>query len=806
MRIFLFSLIIVLHFQLINAQQFSIEGNVKESESGTALRYANIRVSGTTYGTSSNKNGEYEIKLHAGKYVIIASYIGYISDTIKIDLNRNLQGINFRLEKSSVNLPEITVLPGENPALKIIRKAIEKRKRRNEKLNSYKYFAYTKGLIKSHNDIIAGQNSIGIGIGGDDTSKLKISGILENESEGYFEKPDYHKDIILARKQSANFPPTINILTGGRLIQNFYDETIHFLGLDLPGPLSSNSLNYYDFYISKTLSMNNQTVFQIYMSPADPSDPGFKGDIFITDKSFDLIKVDLQLNRSANQGGIFDTIDVFQQFSMYDDSIYMPVDYRLIAGVNYLNLVKFGFELNTILYNYTINPKLKKNIFSKAVVTVLPDADKKDSLYWRKSVTIPNTKEEISAYERIDSLENIPKNFWDRFSLLSNRINFSDNFSISAPFGMYHFNRVEGSAIDFGLFFKNLADKRLAASLKTSYGFSDKKFKEDLGFDYLFGDYRTYKFSFNAFNKLSVLFDNEGPFDELVNTLWSLFAKDDFRDYYYSRGFKINFGGEVFPILSLNAGFINQTDNSALINTDFSFFSKHASYDPNPKINDTKTNAVTFGFKFDFRDYIEDGLYRRRVGLNRNQISIRGEVIHSDKNVLKSTSVFTTYKGWIGGSFKTFNFSEFDYNIFAMYNFNSLPFQFLYSVPGSVDFLFGSKSFKTLNTNEIIGDRVLTFNLVHDWGDNIFKWLQIPLLKNSELQLTTFLNGAYSNISKESFSIVPNNIPIHTFKHPFYEAGFGIYHVLFPLELDFAWKLNYRGDNNFRFGIHSFIN
>ena len=409
MRIFLFSLIIVLHFQLINAQQFSIEGNVKESESGTALRYANIRVSGTTYGTSSNKNGEYEIKLHAGKYVIIASYIGYISDTIKIDLNRNLQGINFRLEKSSVNLPEITVLPGENPALKIIRKAIEKRKRRNEKLNSYKYFAYTKGLIKSHNDIIAGQNSIGIGIGGDDTSKLKISGILENESEGYFEKPDYHKDIILARKQSANFPPTINILTGGRLIQNFYDETIHFLGLDLPGPLSSNSLNYYDFYISKTLSMNNQTVFQIYMSPADPSDPGFKGDIFITDKSFDLIKVDLQLNRSANQGGIFDTIDVFQQFSMYDDSIYMPVDYRLIAGVNYLNLVKFGFELNTILYNYTINPKLKKNIFSKAVVTVLPDADKKDSLYWRKSVTIPNTKEEISAYERIDSLENIPK-------------------------------------------------------------------------------------------------------------------------------------------------------------------------------------------------------------------------------------------------------------------------------------------------------------------------------------------------------------------------------------------------------------
>jgi Family of unknown function (DUF5686)/CarboxypepD_reg-like domain len=806
MRIIKFIIIITsVNISLLQAQQYYIKGNVKDAETGAPLSYTNIRVDGTTYGTSANKNGEYEIKLRGDNYTLIASYIGYTSDTIRIDLNRNLANINFILISSSVKLQEVIIKPGVNPALEIIRKAIERRKERYAKLNNYSYFAYTKGLIKSRHDIIAGNNRIGITTGGDDSSSLKITGILENESEGYFEKPDNYKEIILARKQSANFPPTINILTGGRFIQNFYDENVNFLGLDLPGPLSNDALNYYDYYIVKTHAMNNNTVYQISMSPIDPADPGFKGNIYINDKSFDLIKVDLQLNRAANVGGIFDTIDVFQQFSMYDDSIYMPVDYRLIAGVNYLNIVKFGFEFYTIMYNYSINPKLDENIFNKAVVTVLPDADKKDSLYWRNSTTIPNTKEELNAYKRIDSLESVPKTFWDRFSPLSSRIYFSDDFSVSAPLAMYHFNRIEGSAIDLGLYFKNLSNKRLGASLKTSYGFSDKKLKEEFDFSYLMGSYRTYKLTFNVFNKLKILFDNEQPTDELVNTLWSLFAKEDFRNYYYSKGFNIKIEGEVFPILSLNIGFLNQTDNSAFVNTNFSFFSKHKSFNPNPEIYNTKTNAITAGFKFDFRDYIEDGLYRRRVNLSRDQIFIEGEITHSDKNLLKSTSEFTTCKGWISGSLATFQFSELDFKLFGMYNFNKLPYQMFYSIPGSIDFLFNNLSFRTFNMDEIIGDRVVTLNLQHDWGNNIFKWLHIPLLKDSDLQLNTFLNSAFSDISKESLSIISPDTLVKTFKHPFYEIGFGIYHILFPIELDFAWKLNYRGVNNFRIGISSFL-
>ena len=123
--------------------------------------------------------------------------------------------VNFQLNQTDVPLPEVVILPGENPALDIIRKAIEKKTERDAKLKSYEFEAYTKGLIRTTDEISARGRTISSGVGSDDDSvDLKITGILENQSKGYFKKPDEFKEVILARKQSANFPPTINILTG----------------------------------------------------------------------------------------------------------------------------------------------------------------------------------------------------------------------------------------------------------------------------------------------------------------------------------------------------------------------------------------------------------------------------------------------------------------------------------------------------------------------------------------------------------------------------------------------------------------
>ena len=112
-------------------QTYVLSGRVTDAQSGESLSYGNIRVLNTTLGTAANTNGDYELKLSPGEYSLVASYIGYYSDTITVNLNKNLGEINFSLKKTEIFLPDIVILPGENPALEIIRKAIEKKNERN---------------------------------------------------------------------------------------------------------------------------------------------------------------------------------------------------------------------------------------------------------------------------------------------------------------------------------------------------------------------------------------------------------------------------------------------------------------------------------------------------------------------------------------------------------------------------------------------------------------------------------------------------------------------------------------------------
>jgi hypothetical protein len=171
----------------------------------------------------------------------------------------------------------------------------------------------------------------------------------------------------------------LNIFTGGRLIQNFYENRMRITtNSDIPGPLADDALEYYDFYLKNVLAINDNSVYKIYITPADKADPGFEGDIYIADKTFDLLKVDVGLSDAASIGGLLDSVSIVQQFSAFDDSISMPIDYHLFVKINYLGLINFGYEINSILYDFKINPQIDDNKFSKAVITVLPDADQKD--------------------------------------------------------------------------------------------------------------------------------------------------------------------------------------------------------------------------------------------------------------------------------------------------------------------------------------------------------------------------------------------------------------------------------------------
>lgn len=78
--------------------------------------------------------------------------------------------------------------------------------------------------------------------------------------------------------------------------------------------------------------------------------------------------------------------------------------------------------------------------------------------------------------------------------------------------------------------------------------------------------------------------------------------------------------------------------------------------------------------------------------------------------------------------------------------------------------------------------------------------LNFPVIKNWEIMLSLIFNMAVSELNESTKQISPH--PIKTFEHPFYELGFGIGQGIIPFKIEFMWKLNHLGRNNFRVGLN----
>lgn len=98
---------------LLHAQ--TVSGQIIHAQNGEALPYVNIGVIGTTYGTVSGLNGEYDLFLPENESVgdsIRFSSIGFKSQTLAIkDVIIQPIPLQIKLQPTEIELPEIIVKP-----------------------------------------------------------------------------------------------------------------------------------------------------------------------------------------------------------------------------------------------------------------------------------------------------------------------------------------------------------------------------------------------------------------------------------------------------------------------------------------------------------------------------------------------------------------------------------------------------------------------------------------------------------------------------------------------------------------------
>ncbi len=104
---FLLLFFIILSSELIIGQ--NLKGIVKDAGNNDVLSGVTIYVKSLNTGTSSDRNGHYELSLPEGSYDITYSFIGYITETKHVNIHNSTKSLDVNLKADNKMLDEVII-------------------------------------------------------------------------------------------------------------------------------------------------------------------------------------------------------------------------------------------------------------------------------------------------------------------------------------------------------------------------------------------------------------------------------------------------------------------------------------------------------------------------------------------------------------------------------------------------------------------------------------------------------------------------------------------------------------------------
>lgn len=819
---------------LFSSQLFAqrqLRGTVTDAESGEPLQFANVWVQGSHKGTTSDREGRFTLALEPGEHRIVASYIGYRSQTKSVSVPADAD-LRFTLRPSTFEMPSVEVTPGDNPALRIIRKAIEMKEERRERLRNYSLTSHSKLLVRLEGALDGMVESSGGGrsvtIRGrvedntdsseqanstrqvDSTKQADSSRtlpiILETQTDAYWAAPDQYKEIITARKQSAMIPSQGNILISQFFIVDFSADDFRFSDrAPVPGPISERGLSSYYYRLIGTTELDDTKIYQIEISALSESDPLFEGTIYIADSTYALSMVDLRLNEAALPT-LFDSLAFRQHFRLFDGEFWQPVDVVFDAVIG-IPIVNIGVDLQgfSVLQDWRINQQFNEDFFDRTRIKVLKEADERDSTYWAANAKIPTSDEEQRAYVRADSVKlalDSVKYQIGFTNFLSGGTTGSDaaQFTFPGIIGLYHFNRVEGHALS-GNFSLDMPEFPLRfVNMSGGYGFNDERFKYSFGGGISLSGSPALQLSAWRYYKLDFIDSGNDPLGATGTTLSSMLWKYDPHDYFYRDGWNASVYHDAFFLFPSSVTVRHDRFHNAVNNSNESIFRRDWHYRDNPPINEGSIFSVSGEITLDARDFIDNAGELRRFGA-RNHVPAVGLGWH-DADLEGAQWSYVTWLARLDGNIDFGVPGVFTYRLAGDGADGALPAQTLFNLQGSMNYIADSRRFRTLDFREFGGDRRVTAMFTYSFRDWLFRAAGIPLLDGSGIGLEFFASGGYTTMTAATRALQP--VPVNEARKTFWEAGFGLDNILGVLRVDFGWRLNhFREGRNFFFGVNA---
>jgi len=430
--------------------------------------------------------------IHEAQVVSITlSFLGYY-DTI-IELKDEFHTVYMR--SRSKNIDEIVVLPGENPAHRIIKKVTE-----NRKLNhpigkeSFTYDSYSKFVVDidsaSLEDLLRNET---------DTSdiedlyflKQQHLFMMESASKRTYIPPSRDREDIVAYKVSGFKNPIFASFAQSMQSFHFYDNIFRLLGREYFNPVALGGMNRYFFLLEDSTFIDNDTVFLISFRPK--SNVGVEtmtGMLFINSNGYAIEKVIAQPSKQSEDGFF---VKIIQEYQFIDNKKWFPIDLKttfsfgnnvVINNDNEENgteseEIRIEGQGNTYIKNVVLNPlDVKKKRFNNVALSTDPNAGTRSEEYWQEVRKDSITEREQNTYNVIDSLSdahNLNLKVNGLLALTTGRIRLK---YIALPIDrIVNFNLREGYRLGLGLESSDLAMKNIVVGSYFAYGTRDKEWK-----------------------------------------------------------------------------------------------------------------------------------------------------------------------------------------------------------------------------------------------------------------------------------------------------------------------------------------
>lgn len=779
------------------AQEYTISGKVYDADSKEPLPFVPVIIKGTTVGTSTDFDGNFTIKTTKLGDSLVSTYVGYkrLSRPIKREENQN---VNMPMVLEGINLLEVVVKAGENPAHRIIRNVIAHKPFNNKrKLDAYQYETYNKvefdlnripkemrekKIFKPIQFVFDNVDSVY----SDEKPSLPIF-ITEAISDIYYRSnPTLKKEVIRANKITGIENTSITSVMGDMYQNiNIYDNHILVFGKDFVSPISDNGFFYYKYYLEDSLFIGNTRCYHIRFKPKRPQELCFSGNMWISDTTWAIKRLEMSIPKDANINFI-NAANVVQEFTQVDSTWMLSKDRLVIDFAMNKKQVGIYGRKTTSYKNFVINqPKEPKFYEFGDKIVVEDSALHKSDEFWNQNRHDSLSIREKKIYHMIDTIKTLPvyRTWVDVFTLFVSGYKVVNNFEIGPYFNLLSYNRVEGPRVRFGGRTSSKFSRWYELQGYVAYGFKDEKFKYSVGFKTFISKKphrqlvgMTYKSDYEILGQSQNGFSQDNLFASLFRTspLTNLTRVDQTyawyeREWIDGLSSKITLIGRTITPLAANVykyykhdGSIADKENirntEVRLNVRFAYKEKFISGDFTRISLGTKWPVLQFNYSKSLQNAFRGEYDYQKVVLNV-----------SDRVRLISLLGYTDYIAEAGKIFGT------------------VPFPLMELHGGNETYVYDYMSYNMMKYYEFASDQYASLGVFHHFEGLLFN--KIPLIKKLKWREVVTCKALWGSVSDKNRRalIFPKTLNAIG-NEPYVEVSAGIENIFKVFRIDALWR------------------